>query len=171
MRSVRLISVLGLCLALAGCGPGEPQGPIEPVRIGLYSSAKECASLGKLPMESCVKAIETAGNEHDTRSTLHRKLKLCEAEAGAGNCEAAGGNYYRPRLEAFVVVSQGSNVMARPLYANKGDAPFKDLDGKPYLVNDEQITISSSVHARAVAINPAADQGASAIADAASNIH
>ncbi len=172
MKLMNLCTLPLLSMAVAGCGQSEAsKAPVEPPVIGYFSSTKECRSIGKLPLADCVAAIEQAGVEHDTRTALYSKLKLCEAAAGAGNCEPAGGDYYRPRLQAFLVVKQGPSVTARALYAVTGSStPFKDLDGNLYSVDPDTTTVAPSVLAIASTIMPGAD-ASGGIGEAAANVH
>ena len=145
---------------------------MAPPVVGYYSSTRECHKVGKLPLSACAKAIEQAGAEHDARSPLYAKLKACEAAAGTGNCEPAGGDYHRTRLQALIVIKQGDVVTARSLYAVNGSpTPFKDLDGNAYSIDPDTAKVSDSVLATATAISPALADATGGIGDAAKNIH
>jgi Protein of unknown function (DUF1190) len=132
-------------LMLSACGSPAPKKPVEKAAIGIYTSASDCSTAGKLDVATCDKIIQSAVETHNTKAPTYISLRLCEATEGVDRCERQAGNSFRPELLAFKVTFS-TPPTADPLYANK-DAKvlgFATADKKPLLTVEEQYQFSPS---------------------------
>lgn len=174
MKLARIVLFATVCAALTGCGQAEqPKDATKPVKVGIFSSARECHEIGQLPDDVCTKAIEEAGKEHDKKTVLHADLETCETAEGVNNCERAGGKQYRPRLQAYAVVLDGAPMAAHSLYAsNRSGVAFKAINGSHYLTNDPNLVFSESTLELAANLGGTHQEDATGgLAGAAGNIH
>lgn len=174
MKSLGFFFLAAAGLALAGCGDaGQPKSNEKPVKVGVFSSARECHEVGKLSDDLCAKAIEQAGREHDKKTTLHAAIEACEAAEGANNCERAGGNHYRPKLQAYAVILEGAPMAAHSLYAsNIQGVAFRSLAGDRFTTSDPNIVFSETALELAAALGDSRhDENSADLAKAAANIH
>lgn len=174
MKSLRFFFLAATALALSGCGDaGQPKSAGKPVKIGVFSSARECHEIGRLADDVCAKAIEQAGREHDKQTTLHAAMEVCEAAEGANNCERAGGTHYRPKLQAYAVILEGAPMTAHSLYAsNIQGVAFRSLAGDRYTTNDPNLVFSETALELAASLGDTRHDDTSAdLAKDAANIH
>jgi hypothetical protein len=145
MKFLILASVTGSALLLTACGAPTPKKSAEKAVIGIYTSASDCSTAGKLDVATCDKIIQSAVETHNTKATSYISLRLCEATEGVDRCERQAGNSFRPELLAFKVTFS-TPPTAEPLYANK-DAKilgFATADKKSLLTVEEQYQFSPS---------------------------
>jgi Protein of unknown function (DUF1190) len=148
MKLLILASVITSALVLSGCGAPAPKKTAEKAPVGVYTSASDCSTAGKLDVATCDKIIQAAVDAHNTKATTYISLRLCEATEGVDRCERMSANNFRPELLAFMVTFNAPPTppTALPLYANK-DAKFLGFvtaDKKPLLTVDEQYQFSPS---------------------------
>jgi hypothetical protein len=148
MKFLILASVTTSALLLSGCGAPTPKKSTEKAVIGIYTSASDCSTTGKLDVATCDKIIQTAVEAHNTKATTYISLRLCEATEGVDRCERMSANNFRPELLAFMVTFNPAPTAptAVPLYANKDNKflGFVTADKKPLLTVDEQYQFSPS---------------------------
>lgn len=148
MKFLILASVTGSALLLTGCGAPTPKKSAEKAVIGIYTSAYDCSTAGKLDVATCDKIIQSAVETHNTKATSYISLRLCEFTEGVDRCERMSANNFRPELLAFMVTFNPPPTppTAVPLYANK-DAKFLGFvtaEKKQLLTVDEQYQFTPS---------------------------
>lgn len=159
MTSVRVVKlVIGASLAVvaAGCGASAPKSK-TPAKIGIFTSAQDCASKEGLTLSECSSLIQKAIDTHYGKAKLYISNRLCEAAEGVDRCERTAENEFRPRLQAFMVTFSKPPV-AEPLYAPKDKkvAGFSTAGhAKTLLAVDETLIITASAKAIAESFPPA----------------
>ncbi len=128
-------------LALAGCGDSStPDG--EALVRGVVTTSADCAGIGKLSLEQCQQAIESAVAMHEANAPSYPSLQACEAAQGPEKCERTNGAGFRPRLMAFIIV-MGTPPYAEPLYpAGSSDAGFQTGNRTKISTADASLTFS-----------------------------
>lgn len=141
-KLVLAVAVLVLPLTLAGCGGSKSGAPETKESKGIYTTASDCASSGKLTYEQCSDVISAAVDKHEAEAPTYTELRFCEAKEGDGKCEFTANQKIRPKLMAFLVTA-AEPPRAIPLYAAPQSEPgFRDLAGATYLHTSEELVFS-----------------------------
>lgn len=135
------IAFASLGLMLAGCGESAtPDG--QPLVRGVVTTSADCANIGKLTLEQCQTAIDSAVAMHEANAPTYPTLEACEAAQGAEKCERTNATSYRPRLMAFIIV-MSEPPYAEPLYpAGGSDAGFQTGSHNAISTADASLTFS-----------------------------
>jgi hypothetical protein len=130
-------------IGLGACSAEPPQPPSAPVAArGVFTSAADCAALGKLSLEKCARAIEQAVADHEANAPVYSSLKACEKAEGPDKCERTDAKTYRPRLMAFLV-ELTDRPYGAPLYPTaRGETGFRTAGNSLLLSDDETLTFS-----------------------------
>jgi uncharacterized protein YgiB involved in biofilm formation len=152
MKLPTCVLVGATAILLAGCGGAPPpKAGAEKAAVGVYTSAQDCSSSGKLDLAACNALVGSAVDAHTTSAKTYASLRVCETAEGTGRCERMGATMFRPELLAFVVTFS-TPPTAQPLYAPKDKSVlgFITSDQRTTLMAiDEQLLFSDA--ARAVA--------------------
>lgn len=134
------LALVSAAMALAGCG--ESASPDGPLVRGVVTTSADCAGIGKLTLEQCQKAIDSAVAMHEANAPSYPSLEACEAAQGSEKCERTNATGYRPRLMAFIIV-MGTPPYAEPLYPAAGtDAGFQTGSRGTISTADASLTFS-----------------------------
>ena len=142
-QSVALVGgAVLLAMVQGGCSKPQNKAAGPPPHKGIYTTGIDCANSEKISFEDCSAAIERAVQEHVAHAPTYSELRFCQAKEGEGKCEAAGEGRFRAKLMAFFVTASVPPV-AVPLYAHsKGEDGFRDLAGKTYMHDNEELVFS-----------------------------
>lgn len=149
-RTKTLLSALTLATSavlLAGCGGGsKPAAQQAQGDRYIFISAKDCAESGKLDLQKCGDVVDAAITTHLATAPTYKSLASCEKTEGMERCERTDDKTFRPRLVAYLVTINGTNVTALPLYSGgPDDKGLRQTDKKKILlVGDESLTYSQS---------------------------
>jgi hypothetical protein len=142
-------TLLTVCVAtsLAGCGGGGGKAQVgPPARVGVYTSAADCAETKKLAVAQCNELIHNAVEQHQQTAKTYISMRLCEVTEGADHCERTAENAFRPKLQAFMITfSTPPQVEALYAAAEKGLIGFSNKDkSKTVLTVDETLLFSEN---------------------------
>ncbi len=141
-KKLVVAAVTMVAAGLSGCGRSETAQAV-PDFNGIYTTAVDCGSSGKISYEDCSNVMAKAVEEHEKDAPTYNSERSCIAKEGESKCEHTAANgKYRPRLLAFLV-TVSKTKKAKPLYAHpKGDAGFRDIGGSTYTTATEELVFS-----------------------------
>jgi Protein of unknown function (DUF1190) len=169
--------VLAVCAVLGGCGDAsQPEAEATAPRAehGIFISARDCASTGKLTIDQCGQAIDVAVARHEAETPTYGSLSQCEAKVGADRCDKGVDRRYRLRLQAFFV-TLAVPAHAVPLYPpSQSMVGFQSPSKQVIDARDDTLRVSDTALAlaydNAKLKNGAVDAGAQ-LGSAAADIH
>ncbi len=135
--------VLACAALLGGCGEAEkPKAAAPPPERGIFISSADCADSGKLSVELCAQAVDTAVALHEEQATAYKSLRQCTAAEGPERCDKTVEGQYRARLQAFFV-TMTNPPGGLPLYPSAAGAiGFRNGTRQPVDARDENINVS-----------------------------
>lgn len=174
-QRLSLMAALAAATSLAACGQAEqPKSAAPPADHGVFISSTDCADTGKITLDDCGQAIDSAVAAHTENSAVYKSLRQCEAAEGPERCDKIGEKEYRARVQAFFV-TMSTPATAVPLYApHASTAGFRSPSKQDLSAHDESLHMSQAAlslaneNARLPA--PDGNHGAS-LGDAAADIH
>ncbi len=174
-QRLSLIATLAAATTLTACGQAEqPKSEAPPAEHGVFISSTDCADTGKITLDDCGQAIDSAVAAHNENSAVYKSLRQCEAAEGPERCDKIGENEYRVRVQAFFV-TMSTPATAVPLYApNASTAAFRSPSKQELSAKDESLHMSPAAmtvaNENARLPGPSGESG-KALGEAAADIH
>jgi hypothetical protein len=182
MQTLGIASLLIVASALAGCNQSDPGPTSAPdaarsEQLGIFLSSNECAFSGKLSLDQCSEAIQTALSGHDKEIAGYKSEADCLSMFPHSRCEVRMDGRYRRRAQAFLItLAAPPNAIAlfRPGRAIVG---FRTASGQEVDATEKALQISKTAFELAQENAGSADGGGFAddpsdgLARAAANIH
>jgi uncharacterized protein YgiB involved in biofilm formation len=147
MQKLRIASLMIAVSGLAGCNQSDPAptsaaDPVRSEQLGIFLSSDECAFSGKLSIEQCGEAIQTALSGHDKEIAGYQSETDCLAMFPHSHCEVRIDGRYRRRAQAFLVTfatPPNATALFRPGRAIVG---FRTASGQEVDATDKALQIS-----------------------------